>query len=305
MRGYFFHKSLRRSLVQLLDLFRTIYIARYNNEGYATKIIRVPLSFGPKEKAFYWQKSSGKKTDEILPIMAANVTSIDFDSARMANREQSIVISRDLTAKSLKMFKNAMPYNVGINLNIWALHIVDIDQILEQILPFFAPHNFIRVYFPELDARMDVKVILNNCTPDLTEDMAEEDWRAVKWTIAFTMQTYMMRPLIISTSSGSVESSGSYDEYQEIPPSASGSLPGLGFEMGSGGVTVLSSGIVEKIITRFFDSDLGWEDRGTETVFTSGANTSSIESMFMEGLGFDESAAVMYAYDVFGENTHD
>lgn len=301
MRGYFFHKSLRRSLIMLLDLFRTIYVARYDNAGFATKIIRVPLSFGPKEKAFYWQKSQGKKTDEILPIMAANVTSIDFDSARMANREQNIVISRDLSAKSLKMFKNAMPYNVGLNLNIWALHIVDIDQILEQILPFFAPHNFIRVYFPELDARMDVKVILNNCTPDLTEDMAEEDWRVVKWTIAFTMQTYMMRPLIINTTTGSLPGSGSYDDYEEIPPSASGSLPGLGFNMGSGGVTVMSGGIVEKILTRFFTTESTWEDRGTETVFTSGADSPAAESIMMEGLGYDDTAEIMYNYEVFSE----
>ncbi len=302
MRGYFFHKSIRRSLIQFLDLFRTIYVARYDNNGYATKIIRVPLTFGPKEKAFYWKQSGGKKTDEILPLMAANITAIDFDASRMTNREQDIVISRDLTTKSLKMFKNAMPYNMSINLNIWALHIVDIDQILEQILPFFAPHNFIRVYFPELDARMDVKVVLNNATPDVTEDMAEEDWRVLKWTVSFTLQTYVMRPLIIGTSTGSVPGSGSYNDYEEIPPSASGSLPGLGFNMGSGGVTVINSGIVEKILVRFFSNDSSWEERGTETVFTSGADTTAIESLFLEGLGYDEDAAIMYNYEVFGDD---
>jgi len=301
MRGYFFHRAIRRSLVQFLDLFRTIYIARYNNDGYATKIIRVPLSFGPKEKSFMWQKSEGKKTDEILPLMAANVTSIDFDSSRMANREQNIVISRDLSAKSLKMFKNAIPYNIGMNLNIWTLHIVDVDQILEQILPFFAPHNFIRVVFPELEATMDIKVILNNATPDLSEDMAEEDWRVIKWTIAFTMQTYVMRPLIISTTTG-ISSSGSFDDYEEIPPSASGSLPGLGFNMGSGGVSIMSSGIVDKILTRFFMNDVAWEERGTETVFTSGADTPAAVSLMLEGLGYDEDAHIMYQYERYDNN---
>lgn len=259
------------------------------------------MSFGPKEKSFMWQKSEGKKTDEILPLMAANVTSIDFDSSRMANREQNIVISRDLSAKSLKMFKNAIPYNIGMNLNIWTLHIVDVDQILEQILPFFAPHNFIRVVFPELEATMDIKVILNNATPDLSEDMAEEDWRVIKWTIAFTMQTYVMRPLIISTTTG-ISSSGSFDDYEEIPPSASGSLPGLGFNMGSGGVSIMSSGIVDKILTRFFMNDVAWEERGTETVFTSGADTPAAVSLMLEGLGYDEDAHIMYQYERYDNN---
>lgn len=281
-----------------MDLFRSIYIARYNNEGYATKIIRVPLSFGPKEKAFWWKQAAGRKTDEILPLMSANLTAIDFDVNRMVNREQGIVISRDLPNKTLKMFKNAMPYNIGFNLNIWALHIVDVDQILEQILPFFAPHNFIRVYFPELDARMDVKVILNNCTPDQTEDMAEEDWRVIKWTISFTLQTYVMRPLIINTTD-SLPTTGSYDEYEELPPSASGTLPGLGFNMGSGGVVVLSSGMVEKIITRYFTTVDGWEERNTETVFTSGADTTATMSTMLEGLGYDESAQIMYDYSTW------
>jgi len=297
MRGYFFHKSIRRSLIQFLDLFRSIYIARYDSNGYAKKIIRVPISFGPKEKAFYWLQSGGKKTNETLPLMSANITAIDFDATRMTNREQAIVIERDLTNKTLKMFKNAIPYNIGINLNLWALHMVDIDQILEQILPFFAPHNFIRINFPELSARMDIKVILNNATPDITEEMAEEDWRVIKWILSFTLQTYVLRPIIISTSDSSSEES--YDDYEETPPSGSGSLPGLGFDMGSGGVVFISSGMIDKLLVRLFTNDKAWEDRGTETVIVSGAEMLASEAMLFEGLGYDEDAKILFDYEVF------
>jgi len=79
---------------------------------------------------------------------------------------------------------------------------VDIDQILEQILPFFEPQAFTQINIPELDATVDVKVVFQSCTPDVTFEMSDPDRRMLLWNLDFVVQGYIFRPI---TDSGIAE----------------------------------------------------------------------------------------------------
>jgi len=70
----------------------------------------------------------------------------------------------------------------------------DIDQIMEQILPFFAPHIFIRLAIPELNVEFDVKVIFQSCTPEVSLEMPDEDYRVINYTIDFVAQAWLFKP---------------------------------------------------------------------------------------------------------------
>ena len=195
MRQYYHYHLIRKTIIMFLDMFNDMQIARYDNAGAFVKLVAVPLKFGTKEKAWYFLKEK-RRTEEMLPIMAVNMASIDFAPERMGNKNEYIRCEPTGTSpiSTLSLHRNAIPYNITVNLNIWALYITDVDQILEMILPYFTPHSFIRVHIPEVDTTVEVKVVLQGCTPDITEDYGEEDWRVIKWTLTFVLQTYVFTP---------------------------------------------------------------------------------------------------------------
>lgn len=200
MRNYYYYKSLRKNIIQFLDIFNNIEIGRYDSNGNITDTFIVPLRFAPKQKMWYWIYEN--KEDEMLPMMSAEITSIEYAPDRQGNRLRSIIKSRDVSAGNLEKFLNPVPYNIGFQLNIWSKFMIDVDQILEQILPYFSPHVFMRVNISQLDASFDVKVLLNSASPDLNSEYQDEDRRIVLWSLDFTIQTYIFKPI---SSSGLIE----------------------------------------------------------------------------------------------------
>jgi hypothetical protein len=71
----------------------------------------------------------------------------------------------------------------------------DVDQIVEQILPYFQPHVFIKLHIPELNSTFDIKVLFNSFTPEIDLEWDDENFRVLKHTLDFTVQTYLFRPI--------------------------------------------------------------------------------------------------------------
>jgi hypothetical protein len=192
MKQFYYYQILRKTIIQFLDMFNDIWVAHYDADtGAVTKRTIVPLKYGPREKAYAWLKEYS--TEEKLPIMMVNLMGIDFAPERMVNKTQDIMVSVDPVTGKATTVQNPVPYNLTFNLNIWSLHMVDVDQILEQILPYFAPHTMIRVYIPEIGAHIEVKVVFNSANPDIADDLAEEDWRILKWNLTFTAQAWLFK----------------------------------------------------------------------------------------------------------------
>lgn len=254
MKEYFYYKTIRRTIIQFLDVFNDINIARYDNEGNELKRVNVPIRFGPKSKAYLFIREQ-QKYEEKLPMISVSLQSIEFDSERMSARHENIVVSKNIDNRTVNFYKNAVPYNLGFTLTMWTLHMVDVDQIYEQILPYFAPHAFIRVSVPELDTIVEVKVILDSCTPDITNDVSEEEVRIIKWDTSFTVQTWLFKPITDSAiidkiyinyyteennwgrrnTNSTIVSTGSippleYSPSNDDEPSQSTALIGLGYD---------------------------------------------------------------------------
>lgn len=216
MENYYFFKCIRKTIIQFLDMFNDINIERYDVNGVVKGKYRVPIRYGPKSKAYLFVREGGRN-EEMLPMISVYLTGIDFDPARLTNKYQEILVNDTKTSGIYA--KNAMPYNIGFTVNIWALHMVDIDQIYEQILPYFGPHAFIRVKIPEMDMTYDVKVILNGCSPVMTDDTSEEEARVIKWDTNFTCQTWLFKPQLVETPHiGSIGTNVGGTEGQIITP---------------------------------------------------------------------------------------
>jgi len=265
MKTYYYYKVIRKTIIQFCDQFNEIYVGRYNSNGVLLKTVLVPVRFGPKAKQYLWYKEHGRN-EEMLPIISVDIQAIDFDPNRLGNSTQEVIVSKDMTNLLGSYYRVPAPYNITFNVRVWALHMVDIDQIFEQILPYFAPYTFMRINIPEVDTTIEIKVILSSCSPEMTDDVGEEEARVLRWSILFTVQAWLFKPI-----------------------SAAGA----------------SKALVEKIFLNQYVDPAAWASRDTTSMYTSAAQYPGQnwgESIFMEGLGYDDDARLLYNYEIFSGN---
>ena len=193
--SFYYYKVIRKTIVQFLDIFNNIQIAKYNkDDGTVREMITVPLKFAPKDKAYAWLHD--RSEDAMLPMMAVNLTSVEHAVERVGSTKDKI--TQSTTSSTISQFLNPVPYNFSFDLSIVAKYMVDVDQILEQILPNFNPIAQMRVRLEEIDYSFDTKIHFTGASPDLSLEIPEENYRLVAWTLGFTVQGYLFKP--VSTS---------------------------------------------------------------------------------------------------------
>lgn len=282
MGEYFFHKSIRKTIIQFLDIFNDINIERYDVDGNIKGRYLVPIRYGPKAKAYLFVRDHNRE-EEMLPMMSVYISGIDFDPNRLTNKYQDILTS-DTSTLTGTFAKNAIPYNISFTLSIWSLHMVDIDQIYEQILPYFAPHAFIRVRIPEVNIIFDVKVILNGCSPVMTDDVGESDARVIKWDTTFTVQTWLFKPSIQKPLIGSIGGTGGTGGYS--------------WTSGIGTSGFGSDGTSGKIVNRYYMDKTTFDDRDSpEREIFDDERPSEVYAF--RPLGIDEDAKTLLDYEIF------
>lgn len=189
MDTFFNFNGLRRTTIQFLNIFNNIKVAKYNKDGSIREYIKVPLKYAPKEKFYYWLYQ--RKHEVRLPMMSAYITSI-----MPAMNERGTNKSIKIKSCDGKYFHKALiPYTVEYELAITTLFHNEIDQIFEQIIPYFTPYVMTRINIPEISNHFDSKVILNSVSPDVDVDIPEDDYRTINWKLNFTVYTYALQPI--------------------------------------------------------------------------------------------------------------
>lgn len=194
MSSYYYYKAFRKTIIQFLDLFSEIKIIRYESDGITvSKYITVPVKLAVKEKTWYWLNQ--RKDDPMLPMINCWIASIDYATDRKVNSQYEFSHTVNINSSEVLKYLLPVPYDLTFTLNIWSLHMSDIDQILEQILPWFDPYIFIKMYIPELGCNFDIKVTFQSCTPEISLEMADEDYRVLNYTLDFKVETYLFKPI--------------------------------------------------------------------------------------------------------------
>ena len=242
-RTYYYYKAFRKTIIQFLDVFNDIKVARYEPDGITvSKYIDVPVKLAVKEKAWYWLNE--RKDDQMLPMINGWISSIDYATDRKVNAGYQISSTTDVDTSAVSRYLLPVPYNLTFTLNIWSLHMTDVDQILEQLLPWFDPYIYIKMNIPELGCTYNIKVTFQSCTPEVSLEMADEDYRVINYTIDFQVQTYLFKPI---ADSGIIkEIITSYYTNDEVFESRSFSSPT---------VSAAPSGGIRQLIVGFQDVD--------------------------------------------------
>lgn len=247
MRTYYYYKAFRKTIIQFMDVFNDIKVARYAPDGTTVlKYIDVPVKLAVKEKAWYWLNE--RKDDQMLPMINGWISSIDYATERKVNSNTTITNTTDTDNLTVSRYLLPVPYNLTFTLNIWSLHMSDIDQILEQLLPWFDPFIFIKMNIPELGCSYDIKVMFQSCTPEVSLEMADEDYRVINYTLDFLVETYLFKPI---SNSGIIEKIvASYYTNEDVFESRSFS---------SSTVSAAPSGGIRQLI-------IGWKDEDGNTL---------------------------------------
>lgn len=199
MFGYTFHHGLIRKYVILFGtLFNDIFINRVHpTTGHITNI-KVPISYGPKDKMLARLDADPnlQRPAIVLPRMGFELTDLNYAPTRKLNTIIKHVSIDPNDDNKVKYSYNPVPYDFNFILSIAVKNADDGTKILEQILPFFTPEWTPSVdLIPELGIKHDIPVVLNAVS---SEDSYEGDFetrRALIWTLSFTMKGYVYGPV--------------------------------------------------------------------------------------------------------------
>tara|TARA_Y100000385_G_C13085210_1_gene636067 strand:+ start:1796 stop:2551 length:756 start_codon:yes stop_codon:yes gene_type:complete len=195
---HFYHATMRKSVAIFGTLFNNLKVLRKAADGSVLNQVRVPLAYGPKQKflARLDQETGFDAPMAIkLPRMAFEITGLSIDSIQKGQKRNKIVEEHASDVGKKKTINHNTAYNIEMSLYIMAKNQDDGLQIVEQILPYFAPEYNVSITPVEgFNHKQDVSVVLNGVAID---DQYEGDFverRVLIYQLDFSMKMKFYGP---------------------------------------------------------------------------------------------------------------
>jgi hypothetical protein len=194
------HDSLRKYIIVFGTVFNDIYINRLDNNEEIRQTLRVPLTYGPKDKVLARLEQNPQMSNQVgivLPRISFEMTSLEYDPTRKLNTlnkltKQSATAGTD---DEVKYQYQPVPYDMQFEMNVLVKNAEDGTRIVEQIVPYFTPDFTVSVNLvPEIDSARDIPIILNSITSQDQYEGSFEQRRALIWTLSFTMKGWLYGP---------------------------------------------------------------------------------------------------------------
>ena len=200
---HFYNQTLKKCVSVFGTIFNNIKIVKTGSTE-----VRVPIAYGPRQKFLARINSTTTAASDNtiaikLPRMSFEITSIDFDSSSKLNKMNKRVLNAtsDSTTTSVDTVFQSVPYNISMQLNIYAKNQDDALQIVEQILPVFTPEYTVAVKDLEGPGTVtDVPIILQGTS---FEDSYEGDFETRR-TLTYVLDFAMKVKFAGGTSTGKV-----------------------------------------------------------------------------------------------------
>ena len=194
---HFYNRTIRKIVIAFGTMFNDIEIIRYMKDGTPKERFKVPLSFGPKEKYLTRILSDPNLTKSVattLPRISFNLDAMTYDSSR-----KQISTLKNFS-NSNDVFKGQyvpVPYDFTFTMSIFVRNIEDGTQIIEHILPFFAPDYTLKLnLIPEMGIVKEIPVHLKNTNYEVTyEGASSNETRIIIWTLNFTVKGFVYGPV--------------------------------------------------------------------------------------------------------------
>lgn len=212
MKSYFYPKSLYTSIVAFADQFNDMSVRVYDQDGRIVGVKPVVMTLAPKEKiASILLRSDTNdvdpQVDNYLPRISVNKTGITWDANRMRGKFDSRLVNIEYldyesgdnkpTKREMQIDLKPIPYNLSFEVIIWTKYETDMQQILENILPWFAPEDHLSIKERNFGIERKSKVSLDNISINNQFELGESDRRILQTVMTFTMETVVYKPMEI------------------------------------------------------------------------------------------------------------
>ena len=196
---YHYNQVIKKCVAVFGTLFNNITIGRTAEGGKISNIERVPIAYGPKQKFLdRITEQPDLSTDKVaikVPRMSFEITSIQYDSDVKMNRlnQNRVAVAGDTTHYTTTW--QAVPYVIGMQLNIYGRNQDDVLQVLEQILPVFQPEYAVTVKDLEAPGKnVNVPITLTSVNLSDNYDGAFETRRTIVYSLDFTLRVRFSAP---------------------------------------------------------------------------------------------------------------
>ena len=198
-KAHFYHEAIKRAVSVFGTMFNEIDIQRDNANGTATQNIRVPLSYGPKQKFIARLDQAGDIMDNnssrvamTLPRIAFDITGLNFDAERKLGKLKQYKLKDASDNTVLRTQFAPVPYNIQFGLYVLSKNTEDALQIVEQILPFFTPDFTVTMTtVPGTSEKRDIPIVLQDTSYSDEYEGDFQSRRIITWTLNFEMKTYL------------------------------------------------------------------------------------------------------------------
>ena len=196
--SHFYHSTMRKAVAVFGTIFNNINVIRTKADGTVLNQIKVPLSYGPKQKFLARLDGSAGADASMamkLPRMAFEISSLELDSTQKLSKRNTITESHASDVTKKKTIKHEVAYNINMSLFVLAKNQDDGLQVVEQILPYFQPEYTVTITpVTGFAYKQDVPIILTGVT---ISDDYEGDFvtrRALIYQLDFTMKMKFFGP---------------------------------------------------------------------------------------------------------------
>lgn len=142
--GYF--REQLNVLTQFAAAFDGAFVYRYTKDFLAKEKINVRYVFGPKHRILYDIVNQAKNMT--LPVISFNQTNLRRDSSRIQFKDQRMTFPHRGNTDISKI-PSPIPVTMDVEVSIVANYKEDIDQIIQNIIPWANPYFIIAWKIPE------------------------------------------------------------------------------------------------------------------------------------------------------------
>lgn len=186
--SHFYHEHTRRAVAVFGTLFNNLTVVKRDGSGNALQEIKVPLSYGPRQKFLSRIRQEEQLNDPRLaiklPRMSFEITGLTYDESTRLTRGTQYTLPGSTQGSKRTMFYPST-YRLEFELNIISRHTDDALQILEQILPYFQPEYTVTVKEVDDNFKSDMPFALTGVS--LADDYEGEyaSRRSLIYTLTF------------------------------------------------------------------------------------------------------------------------
>ena len=198
---WFYHKRVRTAVSVFGSLFNNLHVLRHNSAGETVSQVKVPLSYAPKRNFISRLDEMSKGEDAErrvaikLPRMSFEITNMAYDPSRQLPKVNKISKASNEITKRQKIYTST-PYTISFQLNIYAKSQDDALQLVEQILPYFAPQYTATIKpFADIPTLTeDVPISMSGITFQDDYEGSIEQRRTIIYTLDFEMKIALYGP---------------------------------------------------------------------------------------------------------------